>query len=65
MKTYIITRFSILDANSNSWVITRENKDAQELKNKLFSENRLKEKMSAFEKITYKSIINQTNQNFI
>lgn len=65
MKTYIITRFSILDTNSNSWVITRKNKNIEELKNNLFSENRLNEKMLAFEKITYKSIINQTNQNFI
>jgi hypothetical protein len=65
MKTYIITRFSILDESSNFWILTRENKNRDELKNKLFSEDRLSEKMKVFKNITYKSIINQENKNFI
>ena len=64
MNTYIITRFSILDESSKSWVLTRENKNRDELKSKLFSEERLSEKMKVFKNITYKSIINQINKNF-
>lgn len=64
MKTFIITRFSILDTNTTSWAITRENEN-EKLKEKLFSKDRLDEKFKSFENITYKSVINQTNQNFI
>jgi hypothetical protein len=64
MKTYIITRFSILDTKSDSWVITRENKNIDVLKNKLFSEERLSEKIWTLKNITYKSLISQINKNY-
>lgn len=65
MKTYIITRFSILDIDSKSWTLTRESNSETELINKLFDEKRLDEKLFAFEHITYKSLINQVNKDFI
>jgi hypothetical protein len=64
METYIITRFSILDTKSDSWVITRENKNINVLKNKLFSEERLNEKIWTLKNITYNSLISQTNKNY-
>lgn len=64
MKTYIITRFSILDAKSDSWVISRENKDLEKLKKNLFSEERLSEKMWTFRNLTYDSVISQKNENY-
>jgi hypothetical protein len=64
METYIITRFSILDTKSDSWVITRENKNINVLKNKLFSEERLSEKIWTLKNITYNSLISQTNKNY-
>ena len=65
MKTYIFTRFSILDNDSKSWNLTRNNKSINELKSKLFDKKRLDEKFFTFENITYKSLVNQSNQNFI
>jgi hypothetical protein len=64
METYIITRFSILDVDCGDWIISRDDKDKEQLKKKLFDETRLREKFWAFENVTYRSIINQTNQNF-
>jgi hypothetical protein len=65
MKTYIITRFSILDENSGKWVITRNLEEKDKLKDILFDKSRLDEKFFTFENITYNSIISQTNKNFI
>lgn len=65
MKTYIITRFSILDHEFKGYCLTRNEKNFHQYKEKLFSEERMEEKFSAFEKITLPSIINQTNQNFV
>lgn len=65
MKTYFITRFSILDVKSDSWVISRQNKDFDILKQKLFSLERLTEKMWTLKNITYKSLVSQTNQDYI
>ena len=56
MRTYIITRFSILDKSKKKF------KNSESL---LFNKNRLDYKFKCFELMTLPSIINQTNQNFI
>ena len=61
----IITRFSIFDCNANSWQLKRESTDCSMIRNKLFDNKRLETKLNAFRQITYKSITEQTNQNFI
>ena len=64
-KIVIITRFSILDCDSEGWVLTRKGKSCSDIKKKLFDEDRIKEKLLAFEKITYDSLIKQKYKNFI
>lgn len=59
MKAYFITRFSIFDVKSDSWVLTRNNKDEDILKASLFSDERLSEKIWSFKNITYRSIKSQ------
>lgn len=61
----IITRFSIFDCNDNSWELKKKTSGCSLLKNKLFDHHRLETKLNAFKQITYKSLTNQTNQNFI
>ena len=63
-KIVIITRFSILDCDSKFWKLTKKNKNCSDIKKKLFDEERIKEKLLAFEKITYDSIDKQTHKNF-
>lgn len=66
MKTYIITRFSIFDPESRSWVLTRDNQtNPDRLKELLFNPNRLNEKFWTFENITYYSVVNQKNSNYL
>jgi len=65
MKTYIITRFSILDYDHKQYRLTRNEKNFHQYKEKLFSKERMEEKFNTFEKITLPSVINQTNQNYL
>lgn len=62
MKVYFITRFSIYDPNKKAWVISRL--PQQQYFNKLFSEDRLNAKFTAFEKMTLPTVLNQTNKNY-
>jgi hypothetical protein len=64
MKTYFITRFSILDETKKVWQLTKKSLSKESLADKLFAPGRLDEKFNAFEKITHKSIMSQTNKNF-
>jgi len=62
MKIFVITRFSYLAPNYlNKWA----NNSIEELKKKVFNKNRLKKRFSAFKKITYPSIINQSYNNWM
>jgi hypothetical protein len=65
MTAYIITRFSILDDSKKFWRLARTSNNIETLKANLFSKERLDEKFKAFNFITYPSVINQTNQNFV
>jgi len=64
LKHYIITRFSILDVNTDKFILTRTN-TKEEIINILFDNNRLNFKFSVFDKMTYPSIINQTYKNYV
>ena len=64
MKVYFITRFSIFDHSTKSWVTTR-NLSNEKYKSYLFSKERLDYKFNSFEKITLPSIVSQTNDNYI
>ena len=61
---YIITRFSILDPSFGGFILNRENRGDAVQKN-LFSKERLDYKFDVFEKMTYKSIINQTYKGYV
>jgi hypothetical protein len=60
---FIITRFSILDKNTRSFKLTRETRK-KNIKSELFNKDRLNFKFAVFDKITYPSIKNQTDQNY-
>jgi len=64
MKHYIITRFSILDYNYGGYKLTRNN-SFEKYKDELFDTKRLDFKFYAFEKVTYKSVTNQSYKNYI
>jgi len=67
MINYIITRFSVLDYNTNAFKLTKNNRDKgeQHYKDSLFNTERLDHKFNVFENVTYKSIIEQTSQNYV
>jgi len=64
MKTYFIIRFSILDETKKIWKLNKTSLSKESLADELFAPGRLDEKFNAFEKITHKSIMSQTNKNF-
>jgi hypothetical protein len=63
MKHYIITRFSILDADFKYFKLVCNNTKA-DYTNQLFDKQRLDFKFNVFDKMTYPSIVNQSYTDY-
>ena len=63
MKTFFITRFSILDHSYRGYRVTRNN-DSTTYKNLLFNEERLDFKFKVFKNITLNSVLKQNNSDW-
>lgn len=64
MLVYFITRFSIYDPEFKGFRITTR-KSSYDYEKELFSKNRMDFKFDVFQKVTFESIINQTNKNWV
>jgi len=63
-KVILITRFSILDCDTESFRLTKYTNKCHDIKKKLFNKTRLENKFMAFKNITYPSIAHQTYKNY-